>query len=362
MKGLSDTRFIKPSLLPETLAMEGGGCVVPRALEVRSLGNAVVCPGKGVFRRDGTFVDETYIHAYHPSAGKFRCEQTEESSPKIHEAVYIGAYINIWGHCLTDGVKFLWPLLKRDRRFEELPLIWVSLPGADMFDNFRELLELLGVNLSHLVKIENATAIDKLWIPDPCFFVDHTTSRRYCTPEYGEMFDKVKSALGTDDRKDRKIYFTRSSLKEHNRDFGERSVERVFKQMGYEIYSPEKMRLRDMVALMNGCSSFAATDGSIAHNSVFLDKGAQLVIIRKADTVNGYQAPINEVRELNTTIIDANWSRLLYQKRSPWDGPFFIYNNSRLRKWSGIWTPFPLLAFAKYVLHYAGYWLKSKIK
>lgn len=349
--------YIKPSLLSETQLLYQGDNIIRRPLKIRMLKHSVIESGKGIFLEDGSHLDESYLHLHHPACSSLKHSKVETNIP---EAVYIGMFINIWGHCLTDCIKHLWPILNDDSRFKELPLLWVpTTPGITMFDSFWKLLEYMGIDRSHIQEVTVTTSVEKLWIPDQCFFPDENNYQRYCTPEYCDLFDRITKNLQPSEQYD-KVYFTRSALKQHNRDFGETNIEKVFRIKGYSIISPEQLSFEEQLRILIGCNEFACTDGSIAHNAVFLNKGTKCTFIRKADTVNSYQAPINQIQDLDVTIIDANWSHFLYKKNAPWDGPFFIYNNSRLRHWSGIWTPFPVAEFFKYFFHYAYAWLKGK--
>lgn len=351
--------YIKESLRPETELMYLRQSVVSRDLAVKELENAVVRPGMGITVGED-FLDESYLHVNHnaPKSFRFNPEDCVESD---EEVVFIGMFINIWGHCLTDCMKHLWIFLNEEERFKCLPLVYVKTrEDIRIPDNFWKMLELLGVDLSRVREVKENTRFSKVYLPDQCFWADENNYHRLCTKEYSLMFDKIISSV--EPREDcPKVYLTRSQLKVHNRDYGERSIEKVFRKKGYKVFAPEKLSLVEMIALLKGCSSFAATDGSIAHNSLFLHRGTECVFIRKADTVNSYQAPITQSRELNVTIIDANGSRLLYNKRAPWDGPFFVYCNSRMRRWSGVHVAFPLKEFCRYLVDYSKNWIKSKL-
>lgn len=353
-----DLSYIKPSLRPETELMYLGSNVLERKLQVKELQDAVVVPFQGIFDSTGKHIDESYLHIHHNACKSFTAPSG--TTEYIDEAVYIGMFINIWGHCLTDCMKHLWPILTSDERFKTLPLVWVpSRPGIKIFENFWKMLDLLGIPREHIKEIQSPTRVNKLWLPDQCYFTDDNNYQRLCTPEYGQLFEKISSFI--ESGQEEKIYFTRSALTVHNRDYGEKNVEKVFKRLGYRIYSPEKLTLEQTISLLKGCKSFACTDGSIAHNSLFLPKGTQFTIIRKADTVNSYQSPINQVRDLDVTIIDANWTRFLYNKLAPWDGPFFIYDNAKLRSWSGIRTLFPIGSFIAYLWDFGKVWVKARI-
>ncbi len=352
--------YIKESLRPETELMYLSDSVVTRRLDVRELDNAVVRPLMGI-TQGGSFIDGSYLHVHHSAPESFRFSDSDDDiCESDEEVIYIGMLINIWGHCLTDCMKHLWIFLNEEERFRNLPLVYVtSRPGVRIPDNYWTMLKLLGVDMNRIREVSRNTRFRKVWLPDQCLWADDNNYRRLCSPEYARLFDKITAAVPADTRYD-KVYFTRSRLTVHNRDYGEKSVEKVFEKLGYKVFSPERLSLTEMVAILKGCCSFAATDGSIAHNTLFLNRGTDCIFIRKADTVNSYQAPISQSRELNVTIIDANWSRFLYNKRAPWDGPFFVYCNRRLKRWAGAASLFPLKDFCRYMLDIVRNWIRSK--
>lgn len=146
---------------------------------------------------------------------------------------------------------------------------------------------------------------------------------------------------------ERSIYFSRVGWKT-NKEIGERRIEEEFKRIGYEIVHPEKMTLQDTVGLLRTCKKYASTDGSIAHNIIFLDKDVEVTIIRKANYINEYQDCINSVAAVDVRYIDANCSNMLYDSRSPWYGPFFLYVNKRLADFTKGKPHFPIVDYLRY--------------
>ena len=95
----------------------------------------------------------------------------------------------------------------------------------------------------------------------------------------------------------------------------------------------------------------ATTEGSISHNAVFMSKGANLEIVRKVPFVNEYQIALNEINNLHVTYIDAHLS-VFARKDALAAGPFFIYVNDNLIRFSGIKglsNTFSLDKFKRYV-------------
>lgn len=118
------------------------------------------------------------------------------------------------------------------------------------------------------------------------------------------------------------------------REFWEKSIERVFKKLGYRIIYPESLSVDDQITLLNNCKYFAATEGSISHSSIFCKPRTSVVIIRKSHLVYSYQLSINEMADLNVTYIDAHRSANL-NKAVPYYGPFYLCINRNLERYVG---------------------------
>lgn len=100
--------------------------------------------------------------------------------------------------------------------------------------------------------------------------------------------------------------------------------------------------------MLQGCKSFATTEGSCSHNALFMKPGSELIVVRKIDSCNGYQHPINSMKELNVTYIDASLTHFPSDRKKPWAGPFFIYLNKRLAAFAGVRPHFPVKTYCQY--------------
>lgn len=167
---------------------------------------------------------------------------------------------------------------------------------------------------------------------------------RYYTQEYRELIDRIISKVTAD--KQEKVYLTRTRLHDY-RDYGEKKIEKAFKEKGYKIVSPERLTLKEQISIYKGANILATTEGSISHNAVFMRQGAQLVVLRKCDCFNTYQEAINDVHSLNVTYIDAHLSCFVDAK-APWFGPFFLYCNDNLSRFLGCKKRFSTLLFMFY--------------
>ena len=111
--------------------------------------------------------------------------------------------------------------------------------------------------------------------------------------------------------------------------------------------------------MLSRCNCLAATEGSIAHNALFLPDNAKLVVVRKANYINDVQMTINQIRDLDVTIIDAFRDEFIARPREPWRGPFFVYVSKELANFLGISKmQFPIALYFRYFLSF----LKMRIR
>lgn len=262
--------------------------------------------------------------------------------------VFIGMFASVWGHCLTDNLKHLWFLLDNNlkRRYENYKFVYTTFyDDFDLYDNFTWMLSEIGVEVNKLQKVTRITRFRKIYLPDSCFFYDILKDRLFYTKEYIGVINRLKSNV-VPNKSFQKIYFSRKHYKVNNRDMGEEKIEKIFEDIGYKIIFPEELTVYEQIAILKGCTHFAATEGSISHNMIFLNNSADAVIIRKADYINIYQVAINQIIAANVTYVDAHKSTLAYNS----GGPFFLYPSKELLKFTGgRWKPFPIFQYFAYM-------------
>lgn len=267
------------------------------------------------------------------------------------KAIFIGNLVfPAWGHVITDDIKYLWWL--RTEKFKEIKsngdFVLVCIKSHHIKDtsNFSFFLSLLGGNPNLLLMIDKPTKFRYIYIPEPSFSTTVNGEKRWSI-EFYNTINEIKSTFIKDTTFYDRIYLSRTKIKGH-RDFGERYVEQAFAQAGYYVVHPEDISIECQINMLRQANIVVVTEGSIAHNAVFMRNSATLVILRKADYINYYQVAINEINNLNIIYIDAFLS-IFNNKKTPIVGPFFIYVNNRVAKFLGIKRKFPLWEFLRYI-------------
>ena len=334
--------FIDACMYDATLRKSSKPHVVKRELSYRIVENATILPTKdvegkgicgGVVDGEDNFLTDTGFHV--GKEGYYDYDHTEVDK-REETALYLGFFYHVWGHAFTDNLKHLWfigtPAFKELCQKTPIKLVYACDSSFHISKNFGELLGIVGLNVEQLEPADHLVRYRTMYIPDVCFYT--RDEERFITPDYIRMMDKVVNKV-TPSNKYEKIYLTRTQLKGGTLDFGEKSIEGVFRKLGYRVIAPEKYSVKEQIAMMRGCRYLAATEGSISHNAVFLADQAHLIIIRKGAYVNEYQFPLNEMRDLDVTYIDAHLS-VFTDSEAMAAGPFYLYVNDNLCRFANI--------------------------
>lgn len=352
-------QFVDPSMIEETKRKCGESHYEENSLVVNVIDNAYVLPcvdcwKGGIEDERGTYYEHSFIHRGVGGAYDFDKTNVEFCD---EEVVYIGMLHSVWGHWITDNLKHLWFLF--DERYSDLKskkFIYTPLDPAFKFSgNALSLLGRLGIKEEDLYRIDRITKFKKVFLPDDCF-IRWDNKGCWYTSGYKVLIDNIiqsnkgssSGQTGSFNEDERKVYLTRTRLKSY-KDIGEERIEKVFKDLGFRIVSPELMTFDEQLDLLGECDVVAATEGSVTHNAVFMKEGSELVIVRKRNFVNEYQLAINEMKALRVTYIDSHKSTMLNKKFS-FTGPFFMYCSKNLSRYAQCRKPFfPVFSYLSYV-------------
>ncbi|MBQ6750231.1 MAG: glycosyltransferase family 61 protein [Bacteroidaceae bacterium] len=294
--------------------------LVKKKLEVRKYSNAII-----------NALGEAHALITEEDA----CHQTQMVEEERKKCVFLGYFVTCWGHILTDGFKKTWFFETeycQQLISEGVEFVYVTTNGRDILPANLEMLHLAGIDTTFFHRVLKNTRYEEVIVPDDCFWggIENTCY----TIEYSHQLEKLRNSIYRDFNSNiEKVYFTRTQLHD-KREQGEKDVEEVFRKLGYTVCSPEKMSVKEQLSMVSHCKYFAATEGSIAHISVFCQPETAVTIIRKADYINGYQLAINQVANLNVIYLDAHESWNV-SAEWPWGGPFYLCVNELLEKYVG---------------------------
>lgn len=348
--------YVRPETAEKLTVLAQKNRMQVRDLQVRRLKDVVLVPLGGY---SGLYEKGKAIpHSLFSRAASFQehipaaCLQNVDG---VREPVFfLGKFHVCWGHCITDGLKFLWPFLNPEKYpfLENCKIVYTTLSRDDKLPkNFLEILRLLGIDEGRLVRLDWATVLHDCYLADESFGVDGV--ERWFTPEYRFTIERIIKECGAVEHAEnvgRKVYLSRSRWNGWaNGEFGERYVENAFRDSGYDIVYPEQMPFCDFVKKMHGAAEVAATECSCSHNALFMSPGARLVLLRKFNQINNHQLAINQFSDLDVVYVDVGKSILFVNPKMRTAGPFFMYVTTHLAQYLGVETRFPIGEFAKYL-------------
>lgn len=252
------------------------------------------------------------------------------------KVVFLGFILTGFGHSYTDDLRKFWFLETDECKTllsEGAELVYTTSWNSPLPNQVVEILGLAGYDISQTRHIKDLTQFDEVYIPDNSIIaLDY--GRMYCDI-YAEAIERIKNNIPQGKAWGEKIYFSRVKFSEgKKKEYGEKSVERVFKKMGYTIIIPEDYSVVEQIQMLKQCKSFAATEGSVAHLSLFCKPKTNVVIINKARYLNFHQVMINEFADLDVTYIEAHHS-IKANQDYPWWGPFYLCVNNYLERYVG---------------------------
>ncbi len=323
--------------------------------------NAIILPWKeaitptGEYALEGGVVDsdKKFIlqSGFNNSCDVYEFNDEEIEEVINEEVIFIGSFVNMWGHFITDCLKHLWYLNSpsyNSLKNKNLKLVYIN--TKPLSGSYSELIKSLNIDISNCYHIRKITQYKKIHIPDNSFFhVNAVEYPFYFTSHYLDTINLITKPYESYDALET-LYFSRNKSKS-SRDWGEEYIEKILRKSGVKIVNPEELSFLEQISLLQKCKKLIATEGSIAHNAVFLKEGSEVAILRKYPYVNKYQQCINQVKKLNVVYIDCSLS-ILNNSKFLYAGPFFIYPNENFCKYLGVdyaKIKFPFKNFSKYI-------------
>ena len=326
-------------------------------LDVKEYDNAVVLPsgnwtneGKlkgGIIDKSGNYIANS---GYTDGGGEGYWVDDRMITTCDSIAIYVGFIYSCWGHLITDSLAKLWYLntIECKSLIESgATLIYLTQFNTDLPQYCIDFLRFADIDVNNFRHIKQVVRFKKIIVPDNSLFKDKRSL--FYTQEFKDVIELIKSNVVIDETSPTKIYYTRTAINDERERGRERDVEKLFRRQGYRIVSPEKQTVKRQLQLLLRCEKLVAAEGSVSHNALFLNKGAEVVVLRKVDHVNVYTPLIGQLAEIKTIYIDANHSTMAYRK-IPTAGPFYVCVTKHLRNYlgiGGVWRPF--------LLHYS-YW------
>lgn len=283
----------------------------------------------GVAYADGTYAENSaqrivgaeLDHGYHISVKE--CVKIDKT------VMWFGAFHAHWGHFITEMVSRCWYLVQHKEDVKDLYIAYIRKSDScdkQIYGNYLEFLELLGVNPDHLIEVTEPTQFTKVILPEAS-----CRAGSFYTNEYKQIFDTVRDAVQLTTKTYDKLYFTRLKSKSFRRtELGEKRIAKLFRKNGFEIVAPEHLDLKEQIHLIKSCSELVVISGTLSHNILFAKDDVRITVINRDTGVNSYQPYMNQLRQAQMTYVDAHIS--LFPVFS--NGPFLLHMTDNLKNYA----------------------------
>lgn len=304
------------------------GVILPSKEDTRSKDKKLWAAG-GVINTAGEFVPLSELGTLW--GGVYHYDLNDEDRMD-EDVLLMGPFIAHWGHFICDEISRLWYYAKHpDKNLKIVYCSWLfgqDISEFNIYGNYLELLNLIGIKDSQLINITKPTRFRKIIIPEISF-----VPRQYYTEEYLSLIKTVVSNACTANLKTyEKVYFTRQNFFDaQQKEYGEAEIASFFRENGYTVMSPETLTVKEQIHYFQNCKSIAMISGTISHNLIFSSPGIQAIILNKMGVDNDYQIIVDHIADAKITYINVFFRGfpVLFGV-----GPFWIGLNRYLKNWA----------------------------
>lgn len=225
--------------------------------------------------------------------------------------------------------------------------------GGGLISNFVRILEMAGIDCGKWYFLNQPMKFCNVILPDESFCSETTVY----TKEYVDFVSKIKNYalknFSSMPQKNFYFFYGRGA-------FGEERIAKYFASKGYAIVQPERFSVDVQLNIFLNCENFAATLGTLTHNSMFLKDNSNVISIpRFPNYINHYQQALDTLHPLNHFYIDSSLSITTSNHL----GPFYFIVSEQLKEffgdeWTGEYSDEDFIIF----LYYIKYALAKNLK
>ena len=210
------------------------------------------------------------------------------------DVIFAGIGFSHFGHFLLESLCRLWWVIK-NKEFSK-KIIFLKNIAFDE-SKYSSLLELCGLDLDRVIYLEQPTQFKSVTVPDQSLmFFD------YYTHEFITPYNKILENITASNHK--KIYLSRTKFIKQDH-VNEIYFENFYRNLGYYIVYPEKIDIREQIALIAGADEIVSTMGTISHLAIFCKPKTKLItFLRSRNSISAVQLMINAVRDLDFSVVD----------------------------------------------------------
>ncbi|MFI5225083.1 MAG: glycosyltransferase family 61 protein [Candidatus Limnocylindrales bacterium] len=195
--------------------------------------------------------------------------------------LYIGNWMNHFGHFLTETLTTLWPERSGIDGLVGHPFIF----GGETSTWQRELVELAGFGGLPLVIARSGRRVDRLLVPNRSFIPN-----AYATAGAVATWRRVASAIpaGTTPGSPKRVFLSRTRWHRWRQEAGqptprrpenEEELDSFMGSRGFEVVFPEELPVRDQIATARTAGTIVGFSGSALHLAAFAPRETRVLEI-----------------------------------------------------------------------------------
>lgn len=284
----------------------------------------------GVFADNNNYIEKSkYIGDWFRFGGNY--DLSKENIEYLDEdVVYLGFFINHWGHFLIDVIVRMWII--QYKKYLNCKFAFIVEDNSTINDNYYQFFELLGLSRDQIVWIDHPIQFKKVFIPSQGKDKDWNISREYLNflSYVNEKSSKKSSRKYINDC----IYLSRQSfIDATKKEKGEAQVEEEFKKNGYLVLYPEKMSLYEQIDVFQNAKEIVCINGTIPLNCIFLGDKVKLVVLNKTSLIHKNLIMMSSIMSIKPVYIDVYKEPIPNHPRYLGEGPFWIKFNKNLENY-----------------------------
>ena len=183
------------------------------------------------------------------------------------DVLFLGEVHWHFGHFLLEHTDRLWAAMSKPN-VQKFVFVYNKNVGKIPKWLF-EFTDMMGIARDDVLIVDRTTRFRSVLVPEVA--VEKNVYSSLWAKTFRYMAENVDDAVGAD-----KIYVSRNALKQR-RTFGEKSVQKIFAKNGFDIIYPEKMGLKQQVAMIKNARVLAGCAGTALHFALFMKSGGRVV-------------------------------------------------------------------------------------
>jgi len=254
----------------------------------------------GVCDENGIFVDGHRMNVLQPEVGadvSYSGTILKEIPHSAQTVVYGGYVGGNYGHIIAEYLSRMWWLAENPKSGYKYVFISTNSTISKILLDF---VSILGLSEDEIIFLKEPMRFDCVIVPEQSVYL-RSGYRDKASVLYNAMRDNVDPAAYE------KVYFARPDAEEKKDIVGEEYFINYYRRLGYEIIRPEKLSIREQVAVMAGVKFFVCSGGTLHHQILFANNEVNVTVLGK--TRNLPVVPhfwINQLRKARCTFIDVS--------------------------------------------------------